>query len=82
MATRYDPMNCAPQSAYDNTYRSGEQYKFAKYIDAKYGEGTADELEQKARKTLVEMTQIDLEYIAESYRELSKAIANEKGIQL
>lgn len=81
MATRYDALNCAPQSAYDNTYKSGEQYKFSKWIDATHGAGTADYLEEKARQE-VRLKSVDLEYIAEKYRELSKKIANEKGIEL
>ena len=42
---------CQPQSAADNVIfgHFGEQYKFSIALDSKYGEGTAEELELKAR---------------------------------
>lgn len=81
ISTRYDEQNCAPQSPYDNTYKQGEQYKFAKWIDATHGQGTADWLEQKAQQQ-VKLTAIDLEYIADVYRKKSREIANQKGIEI
>ena len=41
-------------------FKQGEQYKFSIYLDTKYGEGTAEELEYLAR-TIVKFTRIDYE---------------------
>ncbi len=47
--TRWDEKNCALQCGSCNGFRGGEQLKFAEYIDARYGAGTADLLRAKAR---------------------------------
>ena len=39
LATRWCEKNVAPQSAADNLFGQGEQYKFGIELDAKYGEG-------------------------------------------
>ena len=44
-STRWDEMNVKPQCKGCNGFRSGEQFKFARKLDAVYGEGTAQELE-------------------------------------
>ena len=47
MSTRWCEMNVAPQSAADNLFGQGEQYKFGLAIDHKYGDGKAEELQIK-----------------------------------
>jgi hypothetical protein len=68
MATRYDEKNCALQCAKCNTFNQGEQYLFSKAIDDIYGEGTADELERKARK-LTKFNKVQLLEIAQYYKD-------------
>ena len=56
-STRWDEMNVKPQCKGCNGFRSGEQFKFARKLDAVYGEGTAEEIERisnQARKYSVE----------------------------
>ena len=43
--TRWDEKNCQVQCVKCNMFGQGEQYKFGMYLDAKYGLGTAEELE-------------------------------------
>ena len=44
MATRWHPLNCASQCPSCNTFNQGRQYEFSKYIDKRFGEGTAEML--------------------------------------
>jgi hypothetical protein len=46
--TRFDEQNVNAQCKGCNIFRYGEQYKYAKALDIKYGEGTADKLVAKA----------------------------------
>ena len=48
-ATRWDEENVNGQCAGCNTFRYGEQYKYSKAIDLKYGLGTAESLERAAQ---------------------------------
>jgi len=43
-STRYDDENVNAQCAACNTYNQGEQYRYAKALDLKFGDGTADKL--------------------------------------
>ena len=49
-STRYDDENVNAQCAACNTYNQGEQFKYAKALDLKYGDGTADKLEVLAQQ--------------------------------
>ena len=60
LATRFSEENCQPQCMACNMFRGGEQFKFAMNLEAKYGEGKAEELEFLARTT-VKFTRIDYE---------------------
>ena len=51
-ATRWLEMNCQVQCAGCNVFRYGEQFLFSKYLDEKYGDGTAEELYIKSRETV------------------------------
>ena len=44
-------VNVAPQCKSCNGFRSGEQYKFARRLDAEFGEGTAESIEQASNQT-------------------------------
>lgn len=69
LPTRYDEQNVAPQCAGCNTFKEGQQFKFSKWIDRTYGEGTADELLRKSNE-IQKFTQNDYEDIAREYKQL------------
>jgi len=50
-STRWDEMNVKPQCKGCNGFRSGEQFKFARKLDAVYGQGTAEEIERISNQT-------------------------------
>ena len=50
-STRWHEMNVKPQCKSCNGFRSGEQYIFARKLDAVYGEGTAEEIERISNQT-------------------------------
>ena len=53
LATRFsEDGNCEVQCVKCNVYSWGEQYRFALALDAKYGEGRAQELQYLARTTV------------------------------
>ena len=56
------------------------QYRFALNLDAKYGEGTAEELETLAR-TIVKFTRVDYEDSIRYYKATVEKIKKEKGIE-
>ena len=81
MATRYsEDGNCEVQCVACNMFRGGEQYKFALNLDAKYGEGTAEDLESLAR-TIVKFTRVDYEDKISYYKSTVEKIKKEKGIE-
>ena len=80
LATRWCEINVQPQSAADNLFGQGEQYRFGLYLDGKYGEGTAEELQYKARTT-VKLSRVDYEEKISYYKSLVKNLKEEKGIK-
>ena len=80
LATRWCESNVQPQSPADNLFGQGEQYKFGLNLDAKYGEGTAEELQFKSRQTL-KMTRVDYEDKIGCYKSLVEKLKKEKGIE-
>lgn len=60
LTTRWDDVNVQVQCPKCNLFNQGEQYKFGLYLDQKYGEGTSDELHQRAM-TIVKLSRIDYE---------------------
>jgi hypothetical protein len=66
-ATRYDERNAHAQCKKCNRFQNGNQYEHGKKIDAKYGDGTADDILQKS-KMLCKRTKSDFEYIAKEYK--------------
>jgi len=79
LATRWCEINVQPQSAKDNLFGQGEQYRFGLNLDAKYGEGTAEELELKSRQT-VKLSRVDYEDKISYYKDAVKNLKKEKGI--
>ena len=79
MATRFDEENCQNQCIKCNMFSQGEQFKFGINLDAKYGEGTAEELEFLARTTM-KFSSYDYEDKISYYGLLVKNLKEEKGI--
>ncbi len=61
-------------------FSQGEQFKFGINLDAKYGEGTAEELEFLARTTL-KISRVEYEEKISYYKQLVENLKQEKGIQ-
>ena len=80
LATRWCEINVQPQSAADNLFGQGEQYKFGKELDFKYGEGTAEELQIKARQ-IHKFSRVDYEEKISYYKEAVKNLKKQKGIE-
>ena len=67
-STRWDEVNVQVQCVKCNMYRQGEQYKFGLYLDDRFGDGTAEELEHRA-KTIVTLNRVDYEEAIERYKQ-------------
>ena len=80
LSTRWCDTNVQPQSAADNLFGQGEQYKFSVALDSKYGDGTSEELELKAR-TIMKVSRIDYEEKISYYKEAVDKLKKEKGIE-
>jgi hypothetical protein len=80
LATRFCEINCQPQCVGCNMFKQGEQYKFALALEAKYGEGTAEELQYKARQT-IKLSRIDYEEKISYYKSAVENLKKEKGIE-
>ena len=66
--TRWDEVNVQVQCVKCNMFRQGEQYKFGLYLDDRFGDGTAEELENRA-KTIVKLNRVDYEEAIERYKQ-------------
>lgn len=66
-ATRWDEVNVQVQCPKCNLFGQGEQFNFGVNLDKKYGTGTADELQQKARQT-VKLSNDDLNKMIEKFK--------------
>jgi hypothetical protein len=80
LSTRWCDINVQPQSAADNLFGQGEQYKFGLALDSKYGEGTAEELQIKSRK-IQKFSRVDYEEKITYYKSIVKNLKKEKGIE-
>ena len=80
LSTRWCETNVQPQSAADNLFGQGEQFKFSINLDSKFGEGTAEELQYKSRTT-VKISRIEYEEKISYYKSLVDKLKKEKGIE-
>ena len=80
LATRWCETNVQPQSAADNLFGQGEQFKFSLNLDSKFGEGTAVELQYKSKTTL-KISRIEYEEKISYYKSLVEKLKKEKGIE-
>ena len=72
-ATRWNEQNVKPQCKRCNGFRGGEQYRFAKNLDALYGEGTAEWLEFESNQS-ARFTNDELLVKIKHYTELVKSL--------
>ena len=79
MATRYDERNQI-QCVKCNMFEQGMQWQFGLNLDAKYGLGTAEELQLKARQPF-KMMRIDYVEKISYYKDLVNKIKKEKSIE-
>lgn len=68
---RYDELNTHAQCPKCNLFHSGEQYEYARQIDMKYGDGTAESL-HKQRRINHKLTITELEQIIATAQEQVK----------
>ena len=80
LSTRFDEVNCQPQCVGCNMYKQGEQYKFALALDAKYGEGTAQELQFLSKQT-IKFTRVDYDEKISYYKTAVKNLKKERQIE-
>ena len=81
LLTRYDEHNCAAQCVACNQWNAGEQYTFGKMIDLRYGKGTADALEQKARG-YQKLSKQDVMELAREFKAMAEELAEQKGLEI
>ena len=81
LATRFsEDGNCEVQCVSCNIFGSGQQWKFGMNLDAKYGEGRAEELEFLARTTL-KISRAEYEEKISYYKNLVSNLKEEKEIE-
>ena len=78
--TRWNEKNCQVQCVKCNMFEQGEQYKFGLNLDAKYGLGTAEELELMAHLN-IKMTRIDYVEQITYYKNLVNNFIKEKNLE-
>ena len=61
-------------------FNQGEQFKFGLYLDAQYGEGTAEELEIISKQTM-KLTRVEYSLAVTYYKSLVNKIKQEKNIE-
>jgi hypothetical protein len=79
-ATRWNEQNCQVQCVKCNMFEQGEQWKFGISLNAKYGEGTSNELEFLAHTT-VKKNRVEYEDDIRYYKAVVENLKKEKGIE-
>ena len=72
-STRWDEVYVQVLCVKCNMFRQGEQYKFGLYLDDRFGDGTAEDLENRA-KTIVKLNRVDYEEAIERYKQKIKEL--------
>ena len=80
LSTRFCEVNVQPQSIGDNLFGQGQQYKFGINLDAKYGEGTAEDLQIKSRQ-IQKFSRVDYEEKISYYKDAVNKLKKEKAIE-
>ena len=79
MATRFDEQNCGIQCVSCNIFNQGRQLIFGKYIDKKYGPGTADRILARSRGTR-KFEQFEIDALTKHYHEEVQKLKKLKGL--
>jgi len=79
MATRFDEQNAALQCVKCNIFDQGRQLIFGKYIDKKYGPGTADRILARSRGTR-KFEQFDIDALTKHYQAEAARLKKWKGL--
>jgi hypothetical protein len=77
--TRWNEKNCDVQCPRCNRFRSGEQFAHGRYIDKRYGNGTAEMLETISRAHM-KLTPMFLGVEINIFREKVKKLKQGKGL--
>lgn len=77
-STRWDELNCAAQKDSCNMFEQGRQFEFAKGLDGRYGEGTADLLLNRSRQDK-KWTSDELKSLIQHYNEKCKELESRKS---
>jgi len=79
-STRWNEQNCQVQCVKCNMFKQGEQWKFGMNLNAKYGEGTSNELEFLAHTT-IKLSRVDYEENIRYYKAIVNNLKKEKSIE-
>lgn len=71
LSTKFDEKNNGVQCEGCNLFNQGKQYEYSRYIDKKYGPGTANDLLIKSKQPS-KFTRFDYEYKIKEYKEKLK----------
>lgn len=77
-ATAFEFKNALPQSDQHNVYMGGNELKMLEAIERTHGEGTYEELKQKARFPF-RLDKVTLKEISDKYRKKFNKLAETKG---
>ncbi len=80
LATRWDELNCAAQKTSCNRFHSGRQFEFAKGLDNKYGQGTADLILAKSYQ-ITKYSTIEMKEMIALYSQKVEKLLKEKDFQ-
>jgi hypothetical protein len=80
LSTRWLEQNVKPQSAADNLFGQGEQYKFGLHLDSEYGLGTAEELQIISKQPFKMMPHEYKEKIS-YYKLIVEKLLKDKGLK-
>ena len=79
-AARFSPINCQLQCKRCNSFEQGADVKFRAYLVETYGEEKIQLLESSKRST-AKRGKMEMEWLANEYRELTNYLLKEKGLQ-
>ena len=81
-ATRYHFRNCAPQCRWCNSYKHGMKEEHARFIDAKYGAGTAEDLKNLDAMPSKALSRDYYLLIISDFKAGVKLMEKEKGLRV